>query len=426
MKVFKDRPSRTEADFNKELQILDELRKSANDHIVTHLTTWTQDERYYMLFPYAQCNLRQYMRRAKFGKPTKRNTLWLLNQFLGLGNALREIHNLPDADSTTTDSSTNLLAPATQLRKSGWHHDLKPENILYFRKLSSSGGEFQIADFGTGKVHTYRSGSVNTKSPNGTPTYEPPEYAKEGVTSRPYDVWSMGCVFLELLVWAIFDWSSVKAFESDRDQRRFPGTHIEPHRTDDAFWQMTEDGTVSLRQSVKDWITKLQDELRRQKLEPFEKALKLVAGMLETDRQTRISALDLWNKLDSINKKATEDMKTLKSDSLVAAIDKESSRSPLPLPQLSTKTRVRRTPEPISPAFTDKSDAHPPRAALYTGEGLLTASPQATSSTRDRRRNSSISNYTLSSRPRGLSDSSMRVQDGSSPGRTPESFNEGG
>lgn len=78
-------------------------------------------------------------------------------------------------------------------------------------------------------------------------------------------------MFLELLVWAIFDWSSVKVFASDRDQRRFPGSMIDPFGTDDAFWQITEDKTVSLRQSVKDWITTLQDELRRQKLEPFRK-----------------------------------------------------------------------------------------------------------------------------------------------------------
>lgn len=407
--------------------MLDELSRGANNRIVTHLATWTQDEEYYILFPYAQCNLRQYMRRARFGRPTKRNTLWLLNQFLGLGNALREIYNLPNADSTTTESSTSLSAPATQLQTSGWHHDLKPENILYFRELSPFRGDFHIADFGTGKINTYRSGSVNTPSPNGTPTYEPPEIAMEGVTSRPYDVLSMGCVFLELLVWAIFEWSSVKIFESDRDQTRFPGSNFNIHSTDDAFWQMTEDGTVSLRQSVKNWITKLQDELGLQKLEPFEQALELVALMLETDRKTRILALEFWNKLDSINKKATEDMKTLKSDSLAAEVNKQSSRSPLPsLPPLLTYARVQRTPEPISPAFTDKSDAHPPRAASYAGEGLLTASPQATSSTRAHRRNSSISNHTLSSRSRGLSDSSLRGQDGSSPGRTPESFNEGG
>lgn len=127
-----------------------------------------------------------------------------------------------------------------------------------------------------------------------------------------------------------------------------------------------------------------------------------------------------------MNKRATEDMKKLKSDSLAVDVDKKSSRSPLTLPRLSTNAPVRRTLELISLAVTDRSDARPPRAASYADEGLPTASPQATPSTLARRRNSSVSNYTLSSRSRGLSDSSMRAQDGSSPGRTPESFNKGG
>ena len=418
MKVFRDRPLRPGADFQKELRILDELRNHPHDHIVTHLATWTQEDGYYMLFPYAQCNLREYMERMPFDSPMKGNTLWLLSQFLGLASALRHIHNLPDADRTA-GPSRNLSAPTTDTRKSGWHHDLKPENILYFKGLSSLGGEFRIADFGSGKVNTYRSGSVNTKSPNGTLTYEPPEAANEGPTSRPYDMWSMGCVFFELLIWAVFDYESVKTFASDRVERRFPGSQTNIVK-DDAFWQMDEDRNITLRQSVSDWITKLQDELRRQKLEPFKQVLDLVIRMLGTESRTRIPASDLWNTLDRIYEQATVDMKRLKNDSLPAEVDTDSERSSLPLPRLSTNPPDRRTPEPISPAVSNRSDPHRHRPT-YSGD-FLTASPAATSSTRAHRRNSSTSEFTLSPRPRGLSDSSTHGQDGSSQARTPDSF----
>lgn len=413
VKIFKDRPLRTGNDFKKELKILDELRNYPHEHIVTHLATWTQDGRYYMLFSFAECNLRQYMRRVAFGNPTKKSILWLLSQFRGLANALKEIHNLSSAEKAD-GSSPNLLAPVKDLRKSGWHHDLKPENILFFKIPSSSGGAFYVADFGSGKVHTYRSGSINTKSPNGTMTYEPPEFAKEGVTSRPYDVWSMGCVFLELLVWAVFGYSSVRTFTNDREQRRFPGSQTDV-LVDDAFWQMDENRDLTLRESVANWISKLHDEIQQQRLEPFEKVLKLVIRMLDTERRDRISALDLWDTLDRTHKQATVDMKNLKQDSLPAEVemDPESSQ---PLLRLSTNAPDRRTPEPGSPALTNRSDTYPQQATLYGG-GLLTASPIATSSTI--RRNSATSN--LSSRSRGLSDASMRGQDGNSPSRTPDS-----
>ena len=305
MKIFKDRP-RTGDAFNRELKCLDELHKHPIDHIVMHQATWTQASGYYMLFSYAECNLREYMMRQNFGEPTKTNILWLLNQFLGLSNALREIHNLSNTDDVP-EGSTRHLTPTANLRTSGWHHDLKPENILYFRNLNPPGGEFQIADFGSGKVHTYRSGSVTTRSPNGTLTYEPPEAVKERATSRPYDIWSLGGVFLELLIWAAFDYTSVKSFTSDREQTRCPDSQIDIV-VDDGFWQMDKDGNTTLRQSVQNWIEKLRNELRRKGSQYFEKVLDLVICMLDTDRRNRISALELWNSLDVIYKQAKVDM----------------------------------------------------------------------------------------------------------------------
>ena len=305
LKEFKDRPLRVGADFNKELSFLDELRKSPNDRIVTHLATWTQDGRYYMLFPYAQCNLRQYMERKAFGSPRVESTLWLLYQVHGLVNALRHIHNLPNAESQPS-SDTSSAAPVPNLQTSGWHHDIKPENILYFGTLTSPGGDFHIADFGSGKVHTYRSGSVNTKSPNGTLTYEPPEVAKEGFTSRPYDVWSMGCVLLELLIWALYDHKSVQSFASDRQARRFPGSHTDIV-SDDAYWQMAQNGEITLRSSVLEWIRRLKHRLQEQKLQSLESVLEVVERMLDTDRRTRISALSLFDIVNEIYSQAEID-----------------------------------------------------------------------------------------------------------------------
>lgn len=95
MKEFKDQSSRTKAVFMQELAILNELRRYSTDRIVTHLASWAQGGTYRMLFPYAQCDLRRFMRRSTFVFGRK-NTLWLLDQFLGLANALRQIHNLSE------------------------------------------------------------------------------------------------------------------------------------------------------------------------------------------------------------------------------------------------------------------------------------------------------------------------------------------
>ena len=304
--------------------MLDELRKYPNDRIVTHVATWTQDDRYYMLFPYAQFNIRQYMSRRSFGKPTKKNILWLLDQLRGLANALREIHNLSTSDDAA-GSPSNLLAPRAEIRKAGWHHDLKPSNILVLGNPNPFNFEFHIADLGLVKVHNYHFGDDDKKVPIGTRTYEPPEAAK-GLTSRPHDIWSMGCVFLELLIWAVFDYESVKTFARNREGRRlfdFPHNFI----VDDAFWEKQEDDTLRLRQAVHRQFEVLRTGLQNNGFSYFEKLLDLVIVMLDTDRLNRITALALWKTLDTIFKQAILDMKRLRPDDLLTEMQADDSDS---------------------------------------------------------------------------------------------------
>ena len=310
LKEFRDRPDRGDNDFQKELKVLDELRKYPLRHIVTHLATWTQGGRYYMLFPYAQCNLRQYMKWVQFGDPTKEKLLWLIRQFRGLAEALKDIHDL--SGTGALQSAPNLGAPLGGERKAGYHHDLKPENILYYMAANN----FLISDFGSGKVHTYRSGSYNTTSANGTLTYEPPEAAKEGrKTSRPYDMWSLGCVFLELLIWAVLGFQSVEEFRSKRVDRRYPESGTD-FVQDDAFWQMLPNGAIRVRESVENRIQALRESILRQSNQPFKEVLELIIKMLDTDKETRIPALDLYDTLDRIYRQKKIDLENVKDDSL--------------------------------------------------------------------------------------------------------------
>ena len=246
-----------------------------------------------------------------FSSLTKKNVLWLLAQFLGLSSAIRNIHHL-----LNPETGTSLLAPQKGPRLSGYHHDLKPENILYFNGVGSKAGSFKIADFGSGKVHTLRSGtgSYNTRSPNGTLTYEPPEAANKGQTSRPYDIWSMGCVFIEMLIWAVHGNDSVQEFGDSRVGKRCS----DDIGTDDAFWQMSieENPQPIRRQSVDTWFEKLGKEMQRGNLQALHEVLGLVKRMLDTNRETRISALNLWDTLERIDEQTRVDLDAYKDDSL--------------------------------------------------------------------------------------------------------------
>ncbi|MCJ1475517.1 hypothetical protein MMC13_004180 [Lambiella insularis] len=320
MKEYIDRPERVSADFDKEVKILEELRRySSHPHLNTYYATWTQEGKYYMLLPYANCNLREYMKKHLFGPPKKENTLWLLSQFHGLAEALRCVHILTEPPEQTTSAG---LAAGRPKRRSAWHHDVKPENILaFFDKPSDC--TFKLADFGSGKVSQLRSGllSLNTRSPSGTLTYEAPDATVNGgAISRKYDIWSLGCVFLELLNWAIYDYEAVERFTDERDARRFPDSKTDIIY-DDGFWFMKDGSPPLRRQAVEENIHRLRDNIPKQPGEPFIGVLDLVDKMLDTNPESRIIALHLSDTLDRICKQAAIDFDQMDDDAPTGSVN---------------------------------------------------------------------------------------------------------
>lgn len=97
----------------------------------------------------------------------------------------------------------------------GFHNDLKPENILVFREGNSSNHSFRISDFGISFVHP--KGFKTGLPPHpGTGTYEPPECQMKQQQSQKHDIWSLGCVLHEMLVWALKGSDAIESFADDR------------------------------------------------------------------------------------------------------------------------------------------------------------------------------------------------------------------
>lgn len=369
--------------------------------IVTHLATWTQDEMYCMLFPYAQCNLGEWMQQNQPQVNRKEHLLWLLDQFKGLASALKQIHDL-SVDSPV--SGPLLLQPpsptAQRDHKSGWHHDLKPENILYFFETRPPRGSFRIADWGSGKVNTYRSGSIGTETPSGTLTYEPPDFMLEGKTSRPYDVWSLGCVFLELLVWALSGSEAINSFRDDREARRDLSSSSQS--TDDAFWQRNDDGTIMLRESVMLQFTNLAKSITERNLGGLKSVLALVEQMLNLERRVRIEALFVDNRLGLIRQQTGIDFEN--ADMTFA------KRNDPDLPRLFTGVTDSRFTEPgvfvTSPMGRRLSPAYADHLAVSPSD--MTLSPQQTRHSHSRN-NSEQGLSPRSQRSRTISNASSNI-----------------
>lgn len=192
--------------------MLEKLQEFPHPHIVTHLLTWEHSKEFYMLFPCAKCHLGTFMddQNAPQLSLEEGNVLWFFKQLQGIADAVRHIHNFggeainPEArDGVEMD----LLGAAATPQQAGFHHDLKPENILVFEDEDMRLGVFKISDFGAGKVNQLRANIVSMKVSQSTvtPTYASPDKKVNGRLSRPYDMWSIGCIFLELLVWLLVE-----------------------------------------------------------------------------------------------------------------------------------------------------------------------------------------------------------------------------
>lgn len=197
-------------EFEKEEVALLRFGSMTRDLIVSHLATWSQGTTFYLLFDYADSNLETYLLRPA---PTMNSSfaLHILTQLRNIAQAVETIHKIgPGHGVPSGEAASPRRARRTpnDSRRAASHHDLKPQNVLIFQSIGGLSETWKISDFDTqrfeqqvSKESGYKNYTV-ARSPAGNPNYEPPDYEITGNISRPYDIWSLGCIFLEVILWA--------------------------------------------------------------------------------------------------------------------------------------------------------------------------------------------------------------------------------
>ncbi|RAH81793.1 kinase-like protein [Aspergillus japonicus CBS 114.51] len=298
-------------DFETELANLQNLKSSLTNqaHILQHLTTISHGPQYYILFPYAElgdldqflldgAGLYDFRQRFPLIAPhsTPDNYKPLLYQCWALASALDWLHN-------------GIKIKTRDIKCA--HMDLKPDNILIMKDSSSTVGKWVISDFGISvaehdrhsRAHAlsirdlYREVTIDRLAVPQLGTYQPPEgihmkgdsIETEGAGRRS-DVWSFGCVFSEVLAWAIGRRREVEEFAYSRARRG----------QKDAFWEEITPNTRSpgkkefrLCDAVARWLNDLQNQ--RYSTDPVVRlwAQKLAREILIVSKADRPSAAKL-------------------------------------------------------------------------------------------------------------------------------------
>ena len=307
-------------DFDKEQSMLNSIAKRNHPHIIKLLATYRYRSRYHLLFPWAPCNLRGYWDNNPNPKWDSVTVLWMLEQLQGLTSGLCEVHNfkiekpstptltVPAIDrSRLSPGSVNDISVAEDEFRYGRHGDLKPENILWSNELEKVDemGVLQIADFGLGRFHGRASRSAMlAKQSIASPTYEPPEIPLDRKVSRAYDIWSLGCIFLEFVTWRLGGLPLINEFQFLREVDGGDEIKNDKFFTVINYKEPGQDAVV--RKEVLDWIQILCKDPHCS--EALQELLMLVKDrMLVIAPQQRILCVDLRDRLGRILHRARRD-----------------------------------------------------------------------------------------------------------------------
>lgn len=162
---------------------------------------------------------------------------------------------------------------------------MKPENILCFDDLSKEhSGQIHscilvIADVGLSRSHDklteFRKGATRTKS--GTIKYEPPETELQPnePRSRRYDVWSLGCIYLEFFIWLLYGPEELDHFREDLSSLGENTRFYEIERTSGS-----RDRTARLNDVVQKWVGWIEQDPRCSRPTAVRSLLDLIVGRL--------------------------------------------------------------------------------------------------------------------------------------------------
>ncbi|KAI0535950.1 kinase-like domain-containing protein [Xylaria digitata] len=199
-----------------EANALKQISSLGHPHLITLKAMIRQGGKCYFMFPWADGgNLREFY--EKNDRPRLQPGLIreIFQQLSGLADAVDAMHHPGHGDGP--------------LR----HGDLKPENILIFLDESQV-GVWKIADLSLAKYHLIETPSRHDLSDVfGTLLYEPPDSytMRNEPRSRRHDLWSMGCIYLELLIWLLYGYKELTTFW---EALKTPGQEF--YSRDHHFW----------------------------------------------------------------------------------------------------------------------------------------------------------------------------------------------
>jgi serine/threonine protein kinase len=242
VKAFRQSGEKVALDWEREVNALAMMNELQQPHIVRFITAFQrgkqEDLEHYVMFEWADGgNLNNLWK--EMSNPVLDASLikWVIKQLHGLAGALAAAHNMPNGGSYR-------------------HGDLKPANILWYRGASTyeSWGMLKIGDWGEAKIHKEVTAlRHNTTAKTSTRRYEPPETGVQlskpketkHARSRLYDIWGIGCITLEFIIWLLYGQDGLSYFNNSNKGQ---------YGNSEMFYELNPEGIAKIHLVVIRWI----------------------------------------------------------------------------------------------------------------------------------------------------------------------------
>lgn len=217
--------------FQREVEMLNKFSGNKHDHLISLLATYEQFDRFFLVFDWAEADLQAYWRKVN-SMPTFdwKTVLWMAKQCRGIASGIIKIHE--HVSIYAKDSNR----PVNKNVVFGHHGDIKPENVLWFAETDQEdcnvGGTLKLSDFGLAEVSVHRTISMAPKSKWGVSLgYRAPEadLHRGAAIGRSYDIWTLGCLYLEFITWMLGGSQLLDEFLEARKARDATWHDIETH-----------------------------------------------------------------------------------------------------------------------------------------------------------------------------------------------------
>jgi serine/threonine protein kinase len=308
--------SKKKKPFNNERKMLLAFAGSPHLSLVNLCATYTWKGSYHFVFPWADMSLNEYWKEVSRPKSITKPVLWMLRQCRDIAFGLHCMHdpstplrhkpadiNRGDQNSKSSDDSCKKDSMFAL------HGDIKPDNILWYRSEDPY-GRLILADFGRSAFQDKESKSKITIPYNST-TYAAPECEfKKRISSLQYDIWGLGCVYLQFITWILKGCDGIQKFAECREEEHFKHPK---NITVDQFFSLRrkeEREIAMLNPKVTRWISKLRTNPSScQILDEF---LELITdGMLRIHHSNRFCSGKVHEKLAELYDRASKNPEVL-------------------------------------------------------------------------------------------------------------------